>query len=95
MSRHTSRKFSAGELLRCATHEAGHAVVGHVIGRLIKEVSIMSDKERGYKGYCRFSGFMEAANNHLRWQEEGANPKIITILYAGTVAIKIICYRHD
>ena len=30
-----------------ATHEAGHAVVGHVIGRLIDEVSIVPSREHG------------------------------------------------
>ena len=39
-----------------ATHEAGHAVVGYVIGRCIAEVSIVADKARGY---CVFSAFVE------------------------------------
>jgi hypothetical protein len=94
MSKQKIQKFSAGELIRYASHEAGHAVVGHVIGRLIEEVSILPDRERGYKGYCRFSDFMESANDHLEWQRGSANPEIMTILYAGTVAMEIVCGRH-
>jgi hypothetical protein len=30
-----------------ATHEAGHALVGHVIGRLIDEVSLVPSREHG------------------------------------------------
>ena len=45
-----------------AYHEAGHAVVGHVIGRLIERVSIAASPENGYRGYCRFSPYMESAN---------------------------------
>jgi len=33
--------------IRYAYHEAGHAVVGHVIGRCISEVSIVAEKDRG------------------------------------------------
>ena len=39
-----------------AYHEAGHAVVWHVVGGLVEEVSIVSS-QAGYKGYCRF-GFL-------------------------------------
>ena len=39
-----------------AYHEAGHAVVWHVVNGLIEAVSIASD-QAGYKGYCRF-GFL-------------------------------------
>lgn len=32
-----------------AYHEAGHAVVGHAIGRCIEEISILSHQKEGYK----------------------------------------------
>ena len=38
---------------------------------------------------------MESANGHLEWQEDSANPEIVTIYYAGRVAMEIICDRHD
>src|SRR6202022_3669597 len=95
MRKQKVQKFSTGELIRYASHEAGHAVVGHVIGRLIEEVSILPDRERGYKGYCGFSDFMESANDNLKGKRGGANPEIITILYAGTVAMEIVCGRHS
>lgn len=31
-------------------HEAEHAVVGHVIGRCVAEVSIVGDRSQGYHG---------------------------------------------
>jgi len=62
-----------------AIHEAGHAVVGHVIGRLIEEVSIVPNRELGYKSYCCFSDYIESANDHLQWQKGNANPELVTI----------------
>lgn len=47
-------------------NKAGHAVDGYVYGRLINEVSIVSSREYGCKGYCRFSGFIESANGYLQ-----------------------------
>jgi hypothetical protein len=38
---------------------------------------------------------MEAANNRFHWQEGSANPEIVTFFYAGTVAIEIICQKHE
>ena len=78
-------------LTRYAFHEAGHAVVGHVIGRCIAEVSIVSDKKRGYRGYCAFDAFIEDANGYPQWQNGSNNPQLITIMYAGTVAMEMIC----
>lgn len=76
---------------RFAYHEAGHALVGHVLGRLIAEVSIVSDRDRGYKGYCAFDAFTESMNDRLQWQKDSRNPELITIMYAGTVGMKLIC----
>lgn len=74
-----------------ATHEAGHAVVGHVIGRLIDEVSIVADREHGYKGYYRFAAFAESLHDHNQWQKESGNTELVTIRYAGMVAVEIVC----
>jgi hypothetical protein len=49
--------------VRYAYHEAGHAVVWHVVGGLVEAVSIESD-QAGYKGYCRF-GFLLHAEDDL------------------------------
>ena len=94
MSKKKAQPYRIRQILPYACHEAGHAVVGHVIGRLIKEVSIVPDRGRGYKGYCRFSGFMEAAHDRFQWQEGRANQEIVTIFSAGMVATEIICQRH-
>lgn len=94
MSKEKAQPFRVREIFPHAYHEAGHAVVGHVVGRLIEEVSIVSDRKRGYKGYCRCSSFMEAANDRFQWQEGSANPEIVTFFYAGTIAPEIICQKH-
>lgn len=94
MSEKRTQQSSIRQLLPYAYHEAGQAVVGHVVGRLIEKVFIKPDGESGYRGCCRFSSFIESANDHTQWQEGSANPEIITILYAGTVATEIICNRH-
>jgi len=95
MRKRKTQHFSEWDATVYAIHEAGHAVVGHVIGRLLEEVSIVSDSEHSYKGYCRFSDFIESANNHLQWQKGSANPELITIKYAGTVAVNILCDLHS
>jgi hypothetical protein len=94
VSRKKAQSFKIRNMLPYAYHEAGHAVVGHVIGRLIERVSIASSPENGYRGYCRFSPSMESANGHLDWQEDSGNPDIVTIYSAGWVATKIVCKRH-
>jgi hypothetical protein len=94
MRKQKTQQFSEQDKIVSAIHEAGHAVVGHVIGRLIDEVSIVPNREYGYKGYCSFSAFMESANNHMQWQKGSANPELVTIQYAGTVALEILCHVH-
>jgi hypothetical protein len=93
MSKNKAQPFSIRRILPYACHEAGHAVVGRVIGRLIEEVSILPDRELGYKGYYRFSDFIESANDCLQWQRGSGNPEIVTILYAGPIAMEIICRK--
>ena len=73
-----------------AYHEAGHALVGHVIGRCIEEVSIACRGD-GYGGYCRFNAFIEDANNHPEWRDDRGNPELITIYYAGMLATAYAC----
>ncbi len=43
-----------------AYHEAGHAVVGHIVGRMIALVSIQ--KGKGYRGGCLFDAFAESGS---------------------------------
>ena len=75
-----------------AYHEAGHAVVGHSIGRMIALVSIQ--KEKGYRGGCLFDAFAESGSGRSQWQKGSQNLELITILYAGTVAVSILCERR-
>ena len=75
-------------LLPYAYHEAGHAVVGHVIGRLIALVSIK--QATSYRGCCRFDSYAESTHHHDQWQKERHNPELLTILYAGTVAVSLV-----
>ena len=78
-----------------AYHEAGHAVVGHIIGRCIEEVSILSDRKEGYKGYCRFSSWIESANDQNQWLDGNHNPELLTIFYAGMLATAFFCAVND
>jgi hypothetical protein len=75
-----------------AYHEAGHAVAGHIIGRMIALVSIQKEKE--YHGGCLFDAFAESGSGHSQWQKGSQNLELITILYAGTVAVCILCERR-
>jgi hypothetical protein len=89
-----TKRRSSWHLTRYAFHEAGHAVAGHAIGRYIAEVSIRSETGRGYRGYCAFDAFVESMNNRLQWQKGSHNPDLITILYAGTLAMSVICDHY-
>lgn len=82
-------KHQIGRELR-AYHEAGHAVVGHAIGRCIVEVSI-TQRYDGYGGYCRFNPLVEDANDHPEWRDDLSNPDLITIFYAGMLATASYC----
>jgi len=73
-----------------AYHEAGHALVGHVIGRVIEEVSIAM-RDDGFGGYCCFNPFIEDANDHPEWHDNLGNPELITIYYAGMLASAYAC----
>jgi ATP-dependent Zn protease len=63
-----------------AYHEAGHAVVWHVVGGLVEEVSIASSRA-GYKGYCRF-GFLlpQGEDEYLEGSERDDLEKIYSLL---------------
>jgi hypothetical protein len=79
-------------LLPYAYHEAGHAVAGHVIGRLIALVSIK--QATSYRGFCRFDAYAEGTHHHDQWQKGHQNPELLTILYAGTVAVSLLCEQR-
>jgi hypothetical protein len=82
-------EYQSGRILR-AYHEAGHALVGHVIGRCIEEVSIAMSYD-GYGGYCRFNPLIEDANDHPEWRDDLGNPDVVTIYYAGMLATAYAC----
>ena len=75
-----------------AYHEAGHAVVGHVVGRLIALVSIKH--ENSYQGCCRFDAYAESTHHHEQWQKGRQNPELLTIFYAGTGAVSLLCEQR-
>jgi hypothetical protein len=79
-------------LLPYAYHEAGHAVVGHMIGRLIALVSIKHESSN--QGFCRFDAYAESTHHHDQWQKGRQNPELLTILYAGTVAVSLLCEQR-
>jgi hypothetical protein len=85
----TGDDYQSRRILR-AYHEAGHALVGHVIGRVIEEVSIAM-RDDGFGGYCRFHPFIEDANDHPEWRDDLGNPELITIYYAGMLATAYAC----
>lgn len=87
--RQQARRNDVFSLLPHAYHEAGHAVVGHVIGRLIALVSIK--QTTSYRGCCRFDSFAESTHYHDQWQKGCQNPELLTIFYAGTVAVSLLC----
>lgn len=81
-----------------AYHEAGHAVVWHVVGGLVEEVSIASSQGR-YKGYCHFGFLMPNANEDLspdEWFQRGRiDPRTVTAYYAGMLAMAYYCASYQ
>ena len=78
-------------------HEAGHAVVWHVVGGLIEEVSIASSPT-GYGGYCRFGFLVPLSDDQLstdRWLRRGRiDPRTVTAYYAGMLAMAYYCASY-
>jgi hypothetical protein len=87
-----TQRHDVFSLLPYAYHEAGHAVVGHVIGRLIALISIKH--ESSYQGCCRFDAYAESTHHHDQWQKGRQNPELLTIFYAGTVAVSLLCEQR-
>lgn len=90
--RQQAQRNDVFSLLPYAYHEAGHAVVGHVIGRLIALVSIKHTTS--YRGCCRFDSYAESTHHHDQWQKGHHNPELLTILYTGTVAVSLLCEQR-
>ncbi len=80
-----------------AYHEAGHAVVWHVVGGLVEEVSIASSRA-GYKGYCRFGFLLPRGEDHPspdEWLQRGRiDPRTVTAYYAGMLAMAYYCASY-
>src|SRR5713226_1853392 len=80
-----------------AYHEAGHAVVWHVVGGLVEEVSIASS-QAGYKGYCRFGFLLPQGDDHPSpdgWLQRGRiDPRTVTAYYAGMLAMAYYCASY-
>lgn len=90
--RQQAQRNDVFSLLPYAYHEAGHAVVSHVIGRLIALVSIK--QATSYQGFCRFDAYAESTHHQDQWQKGRQNPELLTILYAGTVAVSLLCEQR-
>lgn len=69
-------------------------MAGHVFGRCLSEVSLHANRAKGYKGYCAFDEFAERWQGLLQWCAGSQNPERITVLYAGTVAMRLICEQR-
>ncbi|HEY7418964.1 MAG TPA: hypothetical protein VH593_27530 [Ktedonobacteraceae bacterium] len=83
-----------------AYHEAGHAVVGHVLGRRIKEITIRPSaairaKVKGACGYCAFDPESEETEGITAWGPGIDNPQSIAILLVGAVAYVRLSYERD
>jgi len=81
-----------------AYHEAGHAVVWHVVGGLVEEVSIASS-QASYRGYCRFGFLIPNLDDHLspdEWLQRGRiDPRTVTAYYAGMLAMAYYCASYE
>ncbi len=93
-TRSMKRQQDHQHLILYAYHEAGHALVGHLIGRCIERIALAYGKG-AYRGYCRFSSFLEDANQHPQWHDTSNNPDLITIYYAGMLAMASVCAANE
>ena len=93
----TRDEFQRKRLLY-AYHEAGHAVVWHLVNGLVEAVSLDAD-QAGYKGYCRF-GFLlqtedDPVESDVAWIHSGRiNPNTVTASYAGLLAMALYCASY-
>src|SRR6266704_6187724 len=92
--RSMKRQQDYRHLILYAYHEAGHALVGHLIGRCIESISLAYGKGT-YRGYCKFSSFLEDANQHPQWLDASNNSEHITIYYAGMLAMAFFCATNE
>jgi ATP-dependent Zn protease len=82
-----------------AYHEAGHAVVGHALGRLIKEVSIEPSaaaraETPQVSGYCEFDSEAEETHGITQWGPRSDHPHSIAVMLAGAVAYVRLCHER-
>jgi len=82
-----------------AYHEAGHAVVGQALGRLIKEVTIAPSATTRAEtpkvcGYCEFDLDAEEAQGITQWGPASDNPHGIAVMLAGAVAYVRLCHER-
>jgi ATP-dependent Zn protease len=82
-----------------AYHEAGHAIVGHLLGRVIKEVSIAPSSTIHAEvntalGYCQFDPDAEDAHRIEQWGHASNNSQTIAILLAGASAYVNLCHER-
>ncbi len=68
--------------------------MGHLLGRCLAEISCRAEPEQGYRGYCTFHPFVEEMYGFPQWMQGSHNPERITILYAGTIALSMLCQQQ-
>lgn len=82
-----------------AFHEAGHGLVGHLLGWNIDAIAIIDDNEyvRGYTLRRRrqvVPGVVDYDITKGEWPEDGPLDYRLTYQYAGIVAQRLLCIRR-
>lgn len=54
----------------------------------------MPDRDSGYKGYCLYNTFAEVWNGSVQWRAGSRHPDLITLAYAGTLALSRLCQQR-
>ena len=75
----------AGRILPIHYHEAGHAVVAHLLGVPFHYVDVVPDPDDHRAGGVRWDGVRRAAVEHMAYGDDMVDRALITI-FAGAVA---------
>lgn len=82
-----------------AFHEAGHALVGHLLGWSIDAIAIIDDNEyvRGFTLRRRRQAFPGVVGYNItkgEWPDDGTLADRLTYQYAGIVAQRLLCTQR-
>jgi Peptidase family M41 len=89
------RTMRQAQLTRTAYHEAGHAVMAHLVHRRILTATIVPNPDDGTLGHCA-CGPVPAFNPDRRWDSRTRHTaeRLIRIQLAGGLAEKVYTGRH-